>query len=150
MTVLSAQSIREQVPLLPLLERTVHECGMTYGLSACGYDIRIKQGLTLHPGDFALASTVERFAIPNTMMGVLHDKSTLARLGLSVFNTVAEPGWEGYLTLELKNQGTKPIKLVEGQPIAQMVFRWLDRPTDLPYGGKYQSQPDYPVVARFE
>ena len=34
-------------------------------------------------------------------MGIVHDKSTWARRGLVVQNTVIEPGWHGYLTIEV-------------------------------------------------
>jgi dCTP deaminase len=39
-------------------------------------------------------------------MGIVHDKSTWARRGLVVQNTVIEPGWHGYqTTIELTNHG---------------------------------------------
>ena len=130
----------------PFHERTtVH--GMTFGLSTAGYDIRLKQDITLHPGDFVLASAIEKFTIPNDILAIVHDKSSLARRGLSVFNTVVESGWIGFLTLELKNQGHDTLLMVAGSPIAQLIFHRLDMPSDQPYVGKYQDQPDRPVAA---
>ena len=73
-----------------------------------------------------------------------------ARLGLSVFNTVIEPGWRGYLTLELKNQGDRVLHIDCGDPIAQILFERLDVPTENPYSGKYQDQDAGPQPARFE
>jgi len=149
MSVLSAQSIRRRNIFEPFSERTRCEnSGLTYGLSAAGYDVRIKQGFQLQPGDFVLASTVEHFNIPTDCIAIVHDKSTLARLGLAVQNTVAEPGWRGYLTLELTNHNVYPITLFPGQPIAQILFHKLDVPTDQPYAGRYQDQEDYPVPAK--
>ncbi len=133
----------------PFVEKTVSN-GMTYGLSSCGYDIRIKQETLLHPGSFMLASSIEEFEMPLNIMAVVHDKSSLARRGLSVFNTVLEPNWKGFLTLELKNQGTERILLAAGSPIAQIVFRYLDYPTEVPYEGKYQNQEDRPVSSIHE
>jgi dCTP deaminase len=154
MTVLSAQTIRrlcltENPMLIPFAERAVSN-GMTYGLSTCGYDIRIKQDITLYIEGFTLASSIEEFCMPDSVMAVVHDKSSLARRGLSVFNTVIEPGWKGFLTLELKNQGREVIRLPAGTPIAQIIFRWLDQPTDMPYNGKYQNQADKAVPAIHE
>jgi dCTP deaminase len=94
----------------------------------------------LTKGSFCLAASRERFIMPGDVLGVVHDKSTLARRGLSVFNTVIEPGWKGYLTLELIHHGPLRLTLMNGQPIAQVVFHLLDQPTDAPYAGKYQDQ----------
>lgn len=102
------------------------------------------------PGDFLLVAAQERFNIPNDLVAVVHDKSTFARRGLTVQNTIAEPGWEGFLTLELTNHGPEPIELFAGQGIAQVVFHQLDQPTELPYApdGKYQRQQYGPQGAR--
>jgi dCTP deaminase len=138
-------------PVKPFVERTVHpESGMTYGVGPAGYDVRVAEDFYLHPGDFRLASTVEHFEIPPDIMAFVKDKSTLARAGLSVFNTVIEPGWRGHLTLELKNQGPSRIHIMAGMPIAQIVFHLLDVRTDAPYEGKYQDQPPRPVDSIFE
>lgn len=147
--ILSAATIRAIQPVRPFCERTIHN-GRSYGLSHAGYDVRIKQDVFLRAGEFSLASTVEHFEMPDDVLAIVHDKSTWARQGLSVFNTVIEPGWHGWLTLELKNQHhTNHIKISAGDPIAQIVFQRLDTPTD-PYRGKYFWQPDRPVEAILE
>ena len=146
MSVLSHQSIPSSIVTPWVGDKMVHmETGMSFGRSACGYDIRLKQDLLLWPQSFSLASTVERFDLPYDIMARVCDKSTLARKGLQVFNTCLEPGWNGWLTLELKNQTWKFMRLRAGQPIAQVIFERLDQPTIRPYNGKYQGQPDMPV-----
>lgn len=147
--ILSAQTIRKRGIITPFFERTVLN-GMTYGLSGCGYDVRIKQSLIVPVGRFKLASTVEHFLMDDDIVGRVHDKSTLARMGLAVQNTIIEPNWRGYLTLEITNNGYRDITLEAGQPIAQIVFELLDYATEQPYSGKYQDQPDEPVEAKLE
>ena len=147
--ILSAQSIRTLHPIQPFVERCVIR-GRSYGLSVAGYDIRVAESITLMPGQFALASSVERFTMPADVLALVKDKSSWARLGLSVFNTVIEPGWCGFLTLELKNQGNDTLRIKSGDPIAQILFERLDAPTEKPYSGKYQNQEAGPQVARFE
>lgn len=142
----SAQTIRKLQPITPFEERTVF-AGMTYGLGPAGYDIRLDQDVKLAPGEFSLASAMEYFTMPNNLIGVVHDKSSLARKGLSVFNTVIECSWFGFLTLELKNQGHHDILLHAGTPIAQVLFHLLDEPTVNPYNGRYQNQPSGPQRA---
>ena len=146
----SAQTLRAIRPVRPFCERTTHD-GMTYGLGPAGYDVRTATGWTLMPGEFVLLATVERFNMPRRLLGVVHDKSTWARLGIAVQNTVIEPGWRGFLTLELTNHSRRAWHIKVGSPIAQIVFHLLDEPTDQPYpeDGKYQDQEAGPQAARF-
>jgi deoxycytidine triphosphate deaminase len=84
--ILPAQEIRRRsaspAPMIwPFVERDVVR-GMSFGLSAASYDIRIAESMTVHPGEFVLASTIERFCIPDDVLIVAHDKSSWARRGL--------------------------------------------------------------------
>ena len=138
--ILPAQEIEAIRPVLPFHSRTVKN-GMTYGLSSAGYDVRIAEGVWLSRDTrFTLASTIEYFNMPSNIVGMVHDKSSWARRGVSLFNTVIEPGWRGYLTLELTYHGDETIRVIEGSPIAQIVFMKLTAPTMMPYEGKYQDQ----------
>ena len=144
--ILPAQTIRKIKPILPFNERTVHN-GMSYGLSHAGYDVRIAQACFLSPNAFCLASTMEEFFMPTDLVAFVHDKSSWARRGLSLFNTVIEPGWRGFLTLELVNHSTDPIRLLSGSPIAQIIFMRMEEPAEKPYAGKYQDQKRGPQEA---
>ncbi len=146
--------------ITPFTERGVVN-GKSYGLSACTYDCRIDQDLVLEPmwrawtapGDGAakyrvLASTMERFCIPHNVCGSVLDKSSFARVFVSAFNTHLDPGWDGFLTVELVNFGPEVVTYEKGDPVCQIKFEWLDEPTDLPYvGRKYSDQPARPVPA---
>lgn len=123
--------------------------GMSYGLSEAGYDIRIKQDVHLHNDcRFVLASSIEEFQMPNMILGRVCDKSSWARKGLSVFNTVIEPGWNGFLTLELVFHCKDNLFIPSGSPIAQVIFETIYTPAT--YNGKYQNQEDMPVYAIHE
>ena len=113
--------------------------------------------VTRTPGRFTLASSVESFQMPTNLLGIVHDKSTWIRQGMSVANTVIEPGWgpapdrpeDGcFLTLELTFHGNEPLTIRAGSGIAQVIFHRIEEPTS--YSGKYQGQPDMPVPARME
>jgi dCTP deaminase len=148
MTVLSAQTIYELKLVTPCLRAGKDSQGNSYGLSACSYDVTLAQDVSLWPGDFVLASAVERFDIPDFVVGIVHDKSSLARKGLAVQNTILDPGWHGHMTLELTNHGSQVIEMKRGDAIAQVVFHMLDEPTSLPYAGKYQDQDSEPTPAK--
>jgi len=130
--ILSAQSIRKRGIFTPFCEKSFAN-GLTYGLSHAGYDVRIAEDVELKPGDFTLASTVERFEMPEDLVGMVHDKSTWARRGLSLFNTVIEPGWHGWLTLELVNNGSITVRwyflLGRVLPLLRLFCcKWIPRP----------------------
>lgn len=159
----NGNSLLGKRPIANMVDAKVREHGVSYGLGEAGYDIRLKQEIAFKPsnmgpiiykngeiihGRFVIASAVEEFNMPDTLVGIVHDKSTWAREGISVFNTVIEPGWRGFLTLEIVFHGSKDIVLPAGCGIAQVLFH---RVTDeVTYNGKYQDQPDAPVAPRYE
>lgn len=142
----NGKTLLASAPLTPMHHTKAREHGVSFGLSEAGYDIRINQDVTLHPFKrFSLASTFEYFDMPRNLVGVVHDKSTWARRGLSVFNTVIEPAWRGWLTLELVYHGWGVLRIPEGAGIAQVIFHQITEPAA--YSGKYQDQPNRPIGA---
>jgi len=157
MSVLSGRVISQLQIVHPLVQRQTHaETGTSFGLSMCGYDIRLDQDVWLPPGMTVLASTLERFTMPLDVVGIVHDKSTWARRGISVQNTVIEPGWSGFLTLELLYSPlchpavsrTDGMKIIAGSPIAQVIFHQVSEMTEGYGDGKYQNQERGPQEAR--
>ena len=168
--IINRQRLLEAAPIKNMLTTKERLHGVSHGLSEAGYDIRIKQAITFttsaagvpivevndehgyaldtRRGRFTIASAIEEFNMPTDLVGVVHDKSTWARRGLSVFNTVIEPGWKGFLTLELVYHGTQDLIIPAGAGIAQVLFTEIYEPN--PYGGKYQNQADRPVEAILE
>ena len=76
MTVLAAQTIRRLNLLTPFREAFKDASGNSGGLSVCGYDLTVAEDVVLYCGAFKLASTVERFTLPNNVVGIIHDKSS--------------------------------------------------------------------------
>ena len=153
--ILSTQSIRRlvhsgEIIIEPFHERTI-EHGRTFGLSACGYDIRLGEDVRVWPFVGRLSFALERIGLPDWIRCRLDNKSTNARQFIDASRvTNAEPGWRGHLTLELTRDRPWPVFLPKGLPIAQLVFETLDEPTEQPYGaGKYQDQPAAVIPALF-
>lgn len=164
--VVNGNSLYRSSQLLDVPDHKVSEHGVSYGLGEAGYDIRIKQDITFyrlfglipmvkvvdgnqvsrHFGKFTLASAIEKFNMSPSCVAIVHDKSTWARRALSVFNTVIEPGWKGYLTLELVHHGRKKLHIPAGSGIAQVLFHLVQEPAN--YNGKYMNQENKPVAAR--
>ena len=109
----------------------------------------------LHPGEFVLGSTYERVRLPDDTVARLEGKSSLGRLGLLIHSTAGyvDPGWDGYLTLELSNVANLPITIYPRMKIGQVSFFRLSTPAEVPYGSaerrsKYQGQRG-PTASRF-
>jgi dCTP deaminase len=159
MMVINGNDLVRISPIKDMIANKANFEGTSYGLSEAGYDIRIAQDIHFIPGlfkrvriiednlltkiewfnSFCLASAIEEFEMPETLVGMVYDKSTWARKGLSLFNTVIEPGWKGILTLELAYHGSESLYIKKGQGIAQVIFHTLLNKAN--YGnGKYQNQ----------
>ena len=166
---LSAQMI---TPYLPsLVQREGDRPAISFGQGSAGYDARIAPewrlfrstaalvdplhfnprcaeeihgpDLVMPPHSFALARTVERFVIPRDVIVVCLGKSTYARCGIIVNVTPLEPGWEGYVTLELSNTTPNSVLVHGNQGICQLIFLRASGDVATSYAdrqGKYQGQ----------
>ena len=67
----------------------------------------------LHPGEFVLGTTYEKVTLSNKVVARLEGKSSLGRIGLLIHSTAGfvDPGFSGYLTLELSNVASLPIMI---------------------------------------
>ena len=99
-------------------------------------ELKPGQPFILTEHDFVIATTKERLTLPNDIIGHLHGKSSLARLGVVVHSTAArfDPGWDGYPVLEF---GTflkgKRLIIYEGSPICAFSFEKLAVPVERSY-----------------
>lgn len=105
------------------------------------------ESFVLHPGEFVLASTLEKFTLPTDLAGRLEGKSSLGRLGLLTHSTAGfiDPGFSGYITLELSNVANLPMTLWPGMKVGQLALFKMSSPAETPYGtgalgSKYQGQ----------
>ncbi len=105
------------------------------------------ESFVLHPGEFALASTLEVVTLGHQLAARLEGKSSLGRLGLLVHSTAGfiDPGFSGHVTLELSNVASLPIRLWPGMKIGHICVLRLSSPAEHPYGSavygsRYQGQ----------
>lgn len=111
-------------------------------------EIYLKEGeaFFLHPGELALAVTLESITIPDNLIGWLDGRSSLARLGLMIHVTAhrIDPGWHGKLVLEFYNSGKLPLVLRPGMLIGAISFEPLSGSAARPYNqrknAKYRNQ----------
>lgn len=156
----------------PFEEKLVRNGVISYGLSSFGYDIRLADEFKIFtnvhsaivdpkhfdpksfvevkgdhciipPNSFILARSFERIKMPKNLLAICLGKSTYARCGLIVNVTPLEPGWEGYITLEVSNTTPLPAKVYANEGIAQLLFFEGHAAPEVTYDsrkGKYQNQ----------
>jgi dCTP deaminase len=156
----------------PFEEGQVRKGVVSYGVSSYGYDTRVSDEFKIFtnvnssivdpkefdpasfvdvktdvcivpPNSFALAHTVEYFRMPRNVLAICLGKSTYARCGIIVNVTPFEPGWEGYVTIEISNTTPLPAKIYANEGIAQVIFFAADEECAVSYAdrsGKYQKQ----------
>lgn len=103
------------------------------------------------PNSFLLGRSIERFKIPRDVLAIIIGKSTLARCGLIINMTPAEPGWEGHLTIEVSNTTPLPVKLYAEEGVCQVLFFRTEQPCTTSYKdrkGKYDNQGPEVVLPR--
>jgi dCTP deaminase len=169
--ILNDREIAEVEPVTPFVRELQTDEKISYGLGSFGYDIRIDdefriftdvhsteinpkkfnedafvkvkgESCLIPPNSFCLGKSLEKFDMPDDLFGLVVGKSTYARCGIIVNMTPIEPGWKGYLTIEISNTTPLPARIYADEGIAQVVFFRGDRPTTT-YGdrnGKYQDQ----------
>lgn len=162
----------EQGMIEPFMEQQVRSGIVSYGLSSYGYDLRVASEFKIFtnvnstivdpknfdersfvdvetdvciipPNSFALARSVEYFRIPRNVLCLCVGKSTYARCGIIINTTPFEPGWRGYVTIELTNSTPLPAKIYANEGIGQVLFFESDEDCETSYAdksGKYLDQ----------
>ena len=99
--------------------------------------LQVDSPFILHPGEFALATTLEYLRIPDYLAARIEGRSTWGRVGLQIHSTAGfvDPGFEGTLTFELHNMGKLPLPLYPGVRISQLSFHRCS-PVMTPYSKK--------------
>ncbi|MFP4136281.1 MAG: dCTP deaminase [Candidatus Acetothermia bacterium] len=169
--ILNDREIQDAKPVTPFEDELQSDGRISYGLGSFGYDIRIDdefriftdvhsteidpknfdeeafvrvkdESCLIPPNSFCLGKSLEKFDMPDDLFGLVVGKSTYARCGIIVNMTPIEPGWKGYLTIEISNTTPLPARIYADEGIAQVVFFRGERP-DVTYRdreGKYQEQ----------
>ena len=110
----------------------------------------------VHPGEFALATTLERVEVPDDLVARLEGRSSIGRLGIVIHSTAGyiDPGFQGAITLEISNLGRIAVALYPEMRICQISFEAMSSPVSQGYGhkhaAKYQGQDTATVSRLFE
>lgn len=94
----------------------------------------------LRRGEFYLGVLANRLVLPRDVAATLTGNSTAARHGIIYHQQAGhvDPGYDGWLTLEITVGGADTTILVPGTRAGQLKFELLDQDCERPYRGRYQ------------
>jgi len=90
------------------------------------YDEKRPTIITIKPGEFYLATTIESVNTPLDITINFKPRTTTFRSGLFLRTGNVAPGYCGKLTFALKNEGPIPVELEMGCRIVHAQFEWVD------------------------
>lgn len=96
--------------------------------SDAGLDLYSTENTTFFPGDIAEIKTGIRMQIPNGCVGLIWDKSGLAKLGLHTLGGVIDSNYRGEIIVLVKNLSHDIINITNGQKIAQILIQKIETP----------------------
>lgn len=115
-------------------------------------EVQPDEGILLAPGDLFLGCSREYFKMPNDVCGQVYTKSSLGRVFINhMMAGVIDAGFEGTITLELRNEGKHNVVIPYAARVVQIQFSRL---TDTPeqdysqrasrYMGQIRPEPSRP------
>ena len=89
---------------------------------------------TLNAQELVLVQSRESIVFDTSLLGVIGTLSHVARLGLMAHlaSPFINPGFSGYITLEVFNAGCSPIRLSEGMPLAKIMVAQFSQGRNIP------------------
>ena len=111
------------------------------------------EGILLTPGDLFLGCSREYFRMPPNVCGQVYTKSSLGRVFINhMMAGVIDAGFEGTITLELRNEGKHNVVIPYAARVVQIQFSYLYENPERDYSqrhSRYMGQV-HPEPARAE
>lgn len=115
--------------------------------------LAIEQNLSISPGDQVITCSKHIYTMPLDHFGLVQTKGTLARLFVQATcnDGQVEPGFSGFITLEIVNLSPWTIEIPAGSDIAQLYLIKCSSPAERAYQGRYSEKAKQgPTIAIFE
>jgi len=90
------------------------------------YEAGKKKSIVINPGDFLIATTIEKVNTPLDITINFKPRTTTFRSGLFLRTGNVAPGYCGKLSFAVKNEGPMPVTIEMGARIVHAQFEWVD------------------------
>lgn len=97
--------------------------------------------ICLKPGSNILSCSLDIYKIPKNCFGLVQTKGSLARLFVQITcnDGQVEPGFEGYITLEIVNLSPFEIEIPSGSEVGQLYLMKCSTTSETGYAGRYKN-----------
>ena len=93
-----------------------------------GLDLFSAESKTIYPGERAIIRTGIKMAIPEGHVGLVWDKSGIAKSGLNTMGGVIDAGFRGEITINIANVSNDIYNIDMDQKIAQLLIQKIESP----------------------
>ncbi len=101
------------------------------------YDPDKKQSFVFEPSKYYLIKTIEKVNLPENILCLLRQRSTLHRSGIMIFTANVSPGYQGELVFGITNLGPCEVKIELGARVVYAMFHEIKGKTNL-YRGQWK------------
>lgn len=149
------KEIREMVQSKKIIEPFKEE-----QLGVISYDLTIKNIVTsekkeqekysLEPGEVIFIASEEVIDLPKDLLGIVHNKNSRIRQGLTVESPIYQPGHHTRVFFRIQNISSYKIVLEKGDSVAQISFSKTAEISEKPYRGSFSNEFDYKGMGNYE
>ena len=86
-----------------------------------GFDLRTLEDIVIQPHEQIAVPTGLRVAIPEGWVGIVKDRSSMAKNRIYTHAGVIDAAYRGEVKILLSNDGNEPYTLAKGDKVAQMI-----------------------------
>jgi deoxycytidine triphosphate deaminase len=101
------------------------------------YNPKKKLSFVFKPGKYYLMKTIERVNTPENILILFRPRSTIFRMGLTIFTANVSPGYKGELIFGIINIGPCKVEIELGARVAYAMFFEVKGKSNL-YRGQWQ------------
>jgi dUTP pyrophosphatase len=93
-----------------------------------GLDLYALEDVMVQPGEGRMARTGIAFALPAHSVGMIADRSSMAKKGLKTAGGIIDAGYRGEVQVVFWNLSQQEIRIVRGERMAQMLIMPIQTP----------------------
>lgn len=107
-------------------------------LQPASYDLRADDEYLIEPGRTGLLGTMEYVSLDRNFAGFIKDRSSFLRKAVTVGQGYVDPGFRGNLTVMVRNDSGRTLRIRKGTAFCQIVFMRVEG-SESSYQGHYQN-----------
>mgnify|MGYP005756319897 FL=1 len=104
----------------------------------------------IYPGESTIVSCLEEIEMPDDMIGIVIQKNSRLRTGITINSPVYRPGHKTKIFISVTNNSGKIIELSSGESIGAFMIERLENKPDTVYSGGFQNEHEYKGLGNYK